>query len=264
MSKKQTFRTKSIKKKTKVARRTNLSSALQSIYEDKVNMETTCNHRCECCEVAMPQLHYSEFLNIISSLWKTWSNEAKVELICSSIEYFFRYEYEKFGKGSLIKPCLLLDPVTKLCKVYKNRPLNCRLYGLWPNDLYDARVEKFAKAYEKHGLKKEDLPLHKQCPFVKRVDDTVPITEEKINELFRDLDKLDKAVGGFSDLQIEQKENYRAFHDWLLLKVFGEEWLSMLTNFILAATKEQAEDQIKQLKDAARKKFSLAMPDMKE
>lgn len=231
-----------------------LRSILQSIYHDYVNLETTCNHRCECCQVAMPSMNYSEFVQIITVLWNSISKDEKISLICKSIEYFFRNEYKKWGKDSLIKPCMLLND-KGLCMAYNDRPLNCRLYGLWPNDEYIKRVDRFEKAYAQYGLKRDELPLNTQCPNVKRVDEKIPLTIDIINELFHKLDDLDKDIGGFSALQVEQKENYRSFHDWILLKIYGERWLVLLTTFMMAATKETMEDQIVQLNKTIKEKF---------
>jgi len=236
---------------TKMARR-NLNDKLQAIYKDEVSLDTICDHQCACCKVAMPQINYSEFVNMATSIWNEFSFEDKLDLICTSIEYFFRYEYEKWGMESLIKPCMLLDQETSLCKKYEKRPLSCRLYGLWPEDVYNERVDKFARTYEQYGLAREELPLNKQCPLVKRKDTTVELTKDVIEGLYEKLDKLDKAVGDFTSLQITAKENYRTFHDWLLLKIYGEEWLASLTTFMLASDRSVIEEQIKEVNKAIR------------
>lgn len=252
------------KKTKKTAKRTNLTSALQSIYHDTVNLETKQTCECTCCKVAMPQINYSEFVNIVTTLWKNSTNDKKVELICTSIEYWFKNEFEKWGIQSLIKPCMLLDKTTGLCTVYNNRPLNCRLYGLWPKEEYKRRVDRFAKAYEEYGLSREDLPLNSQCDKVKRVDETVALTTEKIKELFSKIDDLDKVVGNFSDLQVKQRENYRTFHDWLLFKIFGDKWLAILTSFMLAADRKAIEEQIEAIKAAVAAKYSQNVPNIEE
>ena len=141
---------------------------------------------------------------------------------------------------------------------------NCRLYGLWPEEVYNRRVEKFVKAYEPYGLSKEEIPLSSQCPNVKRTDESIELTEEVIESLFDQIDDVDKTIGEFSTLQIKQKENYRTFHDWLLLKVFQENWLAMLTSFILAATREKMEDQIEQIKAVVREKYTDKLPDLEK
>jgi len=234
-----------------------LYKKLNDIY-NSVNLETTCKGRTECCKVAMPQMNNCEFTQIINNIWNNRSKGEKIALVCKSIEYFFKNEFEKFGTETLIKPCMLLGE-DGLCSEYDGRPLSCRLYGLWPYETYKARVDKFAKAFE-GLLERDELPLHTQCPFVNRVDDSDPLTDEVINGLFSKLDQLDIAIGDFTEAQVSQKENYRTFHDWLLLKVFGEERLSALTSFMIAADKKLLNEQIDALSEVIKSKFSKDMP----
>jgi len=243
------------KRQNKINRkRTNLRSVLQSVYHDTVSLETTCKNRGECCRVAMPQINYSEFLQILSSIYENKKIDDLLDIVCTSVEYFFRYEYSKWGMETMVKPCMLLGK-DGLCTVYKDRPLSCRVYGLWPKDVYDRRVDKFEKAYAKYNLKREEMPLCTQCNCVKRVDESVPLTESLIESLYQQLNNLDKKIGTFTDLQIKQHENYRTFHDWLLLSIYGEEGLSSLTTFILKADKATMEDQIKVFKEIVRTSF---------
>lgn len=232
--------------------RVNLKKKLQSIYNDEIDLSTTMTCKCTCCLTTCPSMNFSEFIQIITEAWKSWTKDDKTELICTSIEYFFKNEFEKWGIQTLVKPCMLLDKSTGLCKCYEDRPLSCRLFGIWPKDEYERRVSKFVKAYSKYGLIKEDLPLYFQCPLVERNNKDKELTLEIINGLYKKLDLLDKNISDFSDLQISQKHNYRSFHDWLLLKVFGEDWLSKLTAFMMSANKEQLEDQIEQINKAVR------------
>ena len=234
--------------------KSDLNSLLQSIYNDKIDLSTTCAHHCECCKTACPSMNYCEFLNIITDLWPRLDKQGKIDLICKSVEYFFKTDYEKFNREIFIKPCMLLDS-EGLCRIYLRRPASCRWYGLWPKEMYEQRVDKFEKAYSKYGLKREDLPLNTQCPYVKRVNETVPVTQEVISEMYGSLDKLDESVEGFSTLQIAQKENYRTFHDWVLYKIYGEEWLSKLTVLSMAADKAALEDQINAFKQVIAASF---------
>jgi len=243
--------------KSKV-RKITLRERLHNVYYSQVNLDTTCQGLCDCCKVAMPQLNYCEFVQLLKEVWSNESKEGKIELICKSIEYFFRNEFEKWGKETLVKPCMLLT-VDGECKYYECRPLSCRMYGLWPEDEYNGRVDKFEKAYE-GLLTRDELPLNVQCPNVKRVDDSVELTSKLIDFLYDELSYIDSTIGNFSDTQIEQKENYRTFHDWLLFTFLGEDWLSRLTSFMLAAKRESIEDLIIQIKKQIEEKFSIAMP----
>jgi len=252
--------------KNKSQKRQNLRTSLHKIYTS-VNLETVgCDIsvcHCECCKVAMPQMNYCEFVQIITDAWSVFSSEEKINLICKSVEYFFRNEYEKWGIDSLIKPCQFIDEHGK-CKIYHNRPLSCYLYGLWPEDEYERRVDLFEEAYAEYGLSREDLPLHTQCKMIRRADGSKEVPLEDIDKLFASLDKLDKSIGTFSDLQIKEKENYRTLHDWLLLKIFGEQWLTMLTTFMMSASREQMEDQIEQLRTAIKESLHIETLDIKD
>ena len=177
-----------------------LEKQLNKIY-NYVNLQTMCRRNLTCCLVGCPQMHFSEFSSLINEVWNTSNKLNKIDLICLSVEYFFRSEFEKWGIQSLQKKCLLLDEKNRGCKYYKNRPLNCRLYGLWPKKEYKERVDKFEKAY-KGLLKRKELPLNKQCPYVKRIDESIELTMEVINDLFSQLDVLDKKIGNFSDVYI--------------------------------------------------------------
>ena len=245
-------------KQTKI--QVDLKAVLQGIYTNIIDLRTTCQGRCECCNVAMPGMSYAEFSQIVTEIWDKESNETKIDIICKCIEYFFHYEFKKFGMETMIKPCMLLDENGK-CGYYESRPLNCRLYGLWPEQVYKSRVDKFEKAYE-GLLERKDIPLNTQCPYVKRVDSSQELTEDIIEELFEALDNLDSKVGNFSKAQIKQGENRRTFHDWILLKIWGENGLSGLTTLMLGLDKEGIEDQIKAFKQVIKEKFTNGVPNI--
>jgi len=254
--KKKPYNRKSVNPNTK---KIPLATWLNRIYTDTVNLDTTCAGRCECCKTAMPQMNFCEATQLFKEVWDGESKSSKIDIICTSIEYFFKHEFEKWGRDILVKPCMLLSEDGR-CKYYNSRPLSCRLYGLWPEEDYTARVDKFERAFE--GLvTREELPMHTQCPYVKRVDESVELTTEVINGLFAQLDDLDAKIGDFSELQIKEKENYRTFHDWVLLIIYGEEWLSQWTAMIMAAdSREVLEDLLVQVKKVARDHFAKDMP----
>lgn len=262
MSKKHKSKIKNYLNKKPKTHKVELKEVLHSIYYGTVNLDTTCQGTCQCCKVACPGMNYCEFSQLVNEIWKTGSRNQKIELISKSIEYFLHNQYEKFQMKTLIKPCMLLSNDGK-CSYYEQRPLNCRLYGLWPEDMYKERVDKFEKAYE-GLLKREELPLNTQCPNVKLKNDSQPLTQEIIETLFKQLDDLDAKIGNFTDNQIRQKENYRTFHDWLLLKIFGEDWLVKLTQFMMAASHDTIDAQIDCLKNVIKEKFAKDMPDIGE
>jgi len=266
MSKKKKSKTKKSKTKQKnilfksKTVKVPLKKKLSDIYNE-INLETTCKGICDCCKVAMPQLNYCEFIQLLSEVWDTEDIGGKKNIIKQSVEYFFRHEFEKWGKESLTKPCMLLSEDGK-CKYYTSRPLSCRMYGLWPEKEYNERVDKFEKAYE-GLLTREELPLHTQCPHVKRVDNSVELTTEVIQSLYYKLDDLDANMKMFSSAQINNKENYRTFHDWFLFIFFGETWLIAMTDFIVRADLDMMKDQLEQIKIAIDNKYTANnIPDL--
>jgi Fe-S-cluster containining protein len=224
---------------TKMKRRT-LGDKLQKIY-NQVNLQTSCCRQCACCLVACPQMNYSEAVNILDHIWQTWSKEKKKNLIVKSIKYFF--------SNSVLKACPMLGKGkdgTYGCQVYDKRPLNCRMYGLWPADQYEKRVGDFMRAT---GLERNEIPLNKQCGQVKRVDSSEQLTSELIDSLYDRLDALDKNMGSFSDEDFKFKANKRTIHDWVLAKFFGEQKLELMSQFLLAAEKEEIDNFIEILSE---------------
>jgi Fe-S-cluster containining protein len=236
-----------------------LEERLNRVY-DSVDLRTTCKRSLTCCMTACPQMNFCEFSSLINEIWRTSSKSQKIEMICKSVEYFFHNEFEKYQMDTLVKPCMLLSTEGK-CSYYTQRPLSCRMYGLWPKDMYKERVDKFEKAYD-GLLKREELPLNTQCPNVKRIDNSKPLTREIVEGLYKQLDDIDVKIGQYTDSQIENKENYRTFHDWLLLKVFGEQWLVDLTLFMRAGSRLTIDAMVETLKQAIVNKFSNDMPNL--
>jgi len=64
------------------------------------------------------------------------------------------------------------------------------------------------------------------------------LTSEQIAKLFEMLDQADRLVG-VSELKVSTAWNYRTFHDWVLLKFWGEHVLAQWTHLLLTTTPEQ-------------------------
>jgi Fe-S-cluster containining protein len=210
-------------------------------------------------------MKYCEASSIIDHIWATQTKEFKKKILITAIRYYF--------SDSLVKPCMLLEG--KTCAEYARRSLNCRLYGLWPSDSWEDRVKMFSKAT---GLPREKLPLNTQCPNVKRAKQVCkdckdltdaektackacggtgwitppPLTSEQISALFEQLDKADTVLG-ISELKVSTSWNYRTFHDWVLLKFWGENALSQWTNIILNTSPEQRHNLVEAVVEQANK-----------
>ena len=241
-----------VMKKTKETVR--LSEKLNEIYGLSGSLETSCCRQCSCCRVACPQMKYSEALQIITGIWNNWTKEEKRELLMTCIEYFF--------SRSLVKPCPMLSEST--CKVYKDRPLNCRLYGLWPKEMWEKRVETISK---KLDLEKEKIPLNTQCQFV-QLKRGGALSEDAIQKMFDAIDALDiqilsgeqsSSTGADSKKKSDGKVigmvrnnwNYRTIHDWILFFFWGEEKLASMTDVALIASKTQLDAFMKTMREMA-------------
>ena len=246
-----------------------LGDMLQQIYGMQ-DLSTNCIRQACCCRVSLPQMKYSEFLNISNRIWDEWSKEDRATLILTCVKYFF--------SKSLLRPCPLLSGFD--CRIYEDRPLGCRAYGLWPADAYQRRVARFEKTL---GLPKEQIPLNTQCPMVRRKKQTCPtcagqgwyadgptdspgqkqcdscqgtgkiappdLTEAQLDEMYAALDALDKKVGEFQQEKIDRHYNYRTLHDWILAKTFGEDMLVKFTNLLLSQDSANIDATIKILEE---------------
>jgi len=231
--------TKKIRKKAKVkvpSKVVSLREKLQKVYT-YINLETTCPGHCVCCHIACPQMNYSEFLVILDRIYNHFPKETRLYILKKSIKYFF--------SQSIVKPCPLLD--NKRCSCYLDRPLSCRIYGLWPEDVYEERVTRFMSVT---GMKREEIPLNTQCKYVKRVDDSKPLTKEIIEGLYQALNDIDISVERYTQEQVDKKYNQRTFHDWFVVTVFGEDNIADMSKFFLAAeTKEIVDDFVAKMLD---------------
>lgn len=243
-----------------------LDAILERIY-NKEDLSTVCLRQCGCCRVACPQMKFAEASCLLDHIWATWPKPELKKLLTTCVRYFF--------SDSLLKPCPILNG--KVCREYTHRPLNCRLYGLWPNDSWEERVAMFSKNTE---LPREKLPLNTQCQNVRRKPQQCkycmgggkihladpdglktmglpadsmtdcpkcngkgkfqppPLTSEQIAALFESLDKADMFLGT-SDLKVSTNWNYRTLHDWVLLKFYGEDVLVKWTNILLTTDAKQ-------------------------
>jgi Fe-S-cluster containining protein len=213
-----------------------LRELLQGVYTTQ-DLSTVCCRQCTCCRVACPQIKYSEATQIIGTVLGEWSKEDKLELLTVCLRYFF--------SDSLIKPCPLLKG--DVCRTYEDRPLSCRLYGLWPSEVWEKRVEGFARTV---SLPRDKVPLNTQCGMVRRTNG-IPLTMAEIEPLYQSLDSIDMVVGGLSEEQIKQQWNTRTLHDWMLLKFWGEEKLIIMSEMKSRAKPHEMDEIIKIVVDDA-------------
>lgn len=183
-------------------------------------------------------MKFSEATVILNRVWAEFSRDDKKQFIVTCVRYFF--------SRSLVKPCPMLKG--NECQVYSDRPLNCRLYGLWPEDTYKARAQRLATRLD---LPLEQVPLNTQCPLVRR-NNGQPLTNEMIDAMDAAINHLDTALIMEGDkrrateaqAKVDKNWNYRSLHDWALYRVFGEGLLVRLTQLMLHGTPESIRAQL--------------------
>ena len=220
-------------------KRVTLRELLQGVYHTQ-DLSTVCCRQCTCCRVACPQMKYSEASQITSQVFQEWSKEDKLALLTTCVAYFF--------SDSLVKPCPLLKG--NVCRCYEDRPLSCRIFGLWPEGVWEGRVAGFAAAI---GLPRNRLPLNRQCGMVRRANGLHPLTMADIDPLYRALDSIDIAVGGLGEDQVRQQWNTRTLHDWILLKFWGEDRLIVMSEMKTRAKPAEMAEIVRIVSEGAAK-----------
>lgn len=86
-------------------------------------------------------------------IWVTPAERAKIAAELGMDEASFRKECltRIDGRCSIREKenydCLFLDGETKRCKIYKVRPLQCRMFPFWPSMLTDKRIWDYYAAF---------------------------------------------------------------------------------------------------------------------
>lgn len=174
-----------------------------------------------CCRSLSPSMRYVEFLNVNKEFQK-WSHEDKLRIILNSIKNYLT--------NSIQKGCVFYN---NGCTIYSQRPLECRSYGVIPNESWNERVKA---AQEKFGQSYIPIP---QCTMVKS---DKPITKLDEDRWFSYVGKLESDIGiSRREIELHDKEggSYRTFHDNILLMSFDEKFLKKLTDIKLSLPTEK-------------------------
>jgi Fe-S-cluster containining protein len=201
--------------------------------------ETTCDSCGYCCKCGCPHMRVSEFAVLFESFLA--DNQSKAVRL-----HVYKGCMRNFLSNATEKPCPLLSEESK-CLAYEHRPFNCRIYGMIDKKEYRKRVDK---ARKERG-DEEEIPMEKQCRKVKLVDEKAQVlTSDESDSCMRRLCLIDKVAfsigeGGYA--------GYRTLHDWVILRIFGEEKLSKLSEFRVKATEETLAAMQKTMCDAMEK-----------
>lgn len=197
-----------------------------------INCPGKCGVEADCCKSFSPPMLFIEFIAIL----KTMASLPKEKL--KEVHYNC---FASYLNPEQAKPCMLLKET--LCSVYAQRPLACRLFGLYPKKEYEDRLDRVSKELK---VSIDETPFAKQCQNIESSGTkTVPTeTSQKIFENIHELDVQlfeDRAVGKYF---VYGTKTYMPFDaHWLLLHI-GPDELQNLT-----AIKLNLRDLRKSLKD---------------
>lgn len=198
-------------------------SKLHNVYKDIPETKgcldnIQCHEGCKgwCCEIQTPQLLYSEFLLIWRQISKEWDDDK----ICDLFERCMLNAVNDIPS----KGCVFFDTDTKLCKVHKNRPYNCRIYGITPDKEFSHRYEKLKEEYS-------TIPgavLREQCESVSTADGKEVTSNDTMDWWIRAV-SADRFIGIPADMITDKMGgSYRTPHDHVLLYNIPENVLNGL------------------------------------
>lgn len=158
-----------------------------------------------CCQIQTPQLLYSEFLLIWNYIANKWDDDE----ICSLLEKCMINVISNIPS----KKCVFFDEDSKLCRIHKVRPYNCRIYGITPDKEFKPRYKRLKKEY-KNIIGSVIKP---QCLLVSTVDDA-EVTTKDTDRWWKNLKKVENILGVPKKLITDEPGgSYRTPHDHILL-----------------------------------------------
>lgn len=165
-----------------------------------------------CCKTQSPSMYYVEFLYVFQEVRK-WNKQKRQNLILRAVR---NYLDNNPNKG-----CIFYDDG---CQVYEWRPFVCRMYGVIPEKNWSRRWESLKER------QKENFSASEQCDLVT----PSRIISDNDEDKWHAHTKLCERRLGVPESNIELHDgsggSYRTFHDHLLLELFGEDILAVLTN----------------------------------
>jgi len=212
-----------------------LGSLYSTIPSTTGCMENNCKKEgCNswCCRIQCPQMLYVEFLYVMSTVMQKWPTEQIAKLIDKSVKAYV--------KGVATKGCIFFDEETNLCLVHRHRSLNCRIYGITPEEEFHPRYLKVKEMYK-------DVPLviiKDQCNLCKTANDYV-VTTDDTSKWWNKLVDIEKSIGVRKQLiNDDAGGSYRTPHDHVLQYFLKEETLDNLQKIRLYANESEKEKAV--------------------
>ena len=180
-----------------------------------------------CCSKQQPNVLKIEFKLIWDFIIKNWSKDSFLLIVEKALmSYVFKLQEN---------PCIFLSKENK-CTIHENRPYNCRIYGIIPEEEFKPRYERLKIIYTN---------TRDQCNLIKTIDGSI-VSKKDTDQWWSDLCVLEKAAG------VEEKKihdgysgSYRNFYEHVILELMGEEGMIFLQKIRVELSEEEKKDAIK-------------------
>lgn len=150
--------------------------------------ETSCKRKAECCSL-MPEMTLLEAMSTIKWL-SNLTSAARLKLLKNIVYYFFMNPVE-------ITSCPFLKG--RDCRLYENRFLGCRSYGLLSREYYEKLSERsrqakisIRKQWEKLGIYLPAAVMDFQVPYCSnvKIKNNMNIDDESLLNISNKIDLL--------------------------------------------------------------------------
>jgi len=181
-----------------------------------------------CCQLQNPQVLYSEFMNSWKGVVDDWEDNDITDLIERCLK---AYLFEEHRQG-----CVFWDSSTKLCLQHRQRPYNCRIYGITSEEEWKPRYESLKILYPE---------TRDQCNLVSTVDGS-KFTKEKSDKLWAMLNNAEKMLGiKEEDIHDGFGGSYRHYYEHFLIHIMGDDGMIMLSQIREHGSQEEKLNIIK-------------------
>lgn len=204
--------------------------------ENNIKIEAEGGCGSWCCFLQTPQVLYTEFLNTWNNVSHNW-NDIKFELL---IERCLR----KYLFPNKDKSCVFINKENSLCDQHTTRPLNCRIYGITPEEEFKPRYERLKVIYPE---------ARNQCNLVSTVNGE-KVTIKDTDNWWLELCSIEMSIGIKKELITDASGgSYRTYHDHILIHILGEAGMEKLSELRVKGSPNEKEHTIINIINAMKK-----------
>lgn len=183
-----------------------------------------------CCETQFPSVWYVEFLNSWNYIIHNWTDQQIISIIEKSLR---NYLYPKPERS-----CVFWNKETKMCNQHEHRCYACRIYGIEPEEEFNERFVRLKVIYPH---------IRQQCNLVKTSDNSV-VSKENTKYWWSHLKNFESVIGvPYNLMNDNDGGSYRSYHDHILMHLFDDATMELLSNTRLDGDPIQKETCIRRM-----------------